>query len=470
MAAPPALLNAGDWRNLLTRIEKRRVIPIIGAELLTLTKDGTSIPLYRAVAERLLADEGGLSADVGFGGVSLREYFELNDAVCALAARGCRIKDLYFSVHNILQDLLQGSEPPVPLCQLASITHFDLFVATTPDDLLARALDTVRFDGSHLTDQIEYAPKLPTDRRRDIPASRPQRYTAVFYLFGKSDVNPFYAIHDEDALEFPYILQNSGQPERMLSELRSRDLLLIGCTFADWLSRFFLRLSNSERLFSDQRTKKEFLIGEEAASDRNFTVFLERFVSRDTRCYQMDSCAFVTELYHRWRERNPMPNQPDVQMPSTSERDIFISYAKEDFIAAQRLHEDLQAMGGDVAWFDKTQIHPGANWGPETRAAIKKCSLFLPLISATTEERDEGWFRREWDEALERARGMHHERKFIIPVIIDEGYLRDAHLYRRVPESFLSYQYAHAPGGRMSEGLKGEIQNQLRALERGRER
>ena len=27
------------------------------------------------------------------------------------------------------------------------------------------------------------------------------------YLFGKADVSPFYAIHDEDALEFPYTLQ-----------------------------------------------------------------------------------------------------------------------------------------------------------------------------------------------------------------------------------------------------------------------
>src|SRR5262249_24370398 len=153
-----------------------------------------------------------------------------------------------------------------------------------------------------------------------------------FYLFGKADVSPFYAIHDEDALEFPYTMQAGNGPERMVSQLRSRNLLLIGCDFADWLSRFFLRLSSSERLSSDQRTKKEFFVGHETSEDHYFTVFLERF-SHDSRCYPVDARTFVAELYHRWSARNPAPDGKLVSLPRPA-GSIFISYSSDDTGAA----------------------------------------------------------------------------------------------------------------------------------------
>lgn len=199
------------WDDLLAFIDDGRVIPVVGAELLTIEKDGTSIPLYRAVAERLL-NKYKLSAATLPGGAILRDHHELNDAVTALAAGGKRVKDLYRPIDDILQQLLASQAEPLPaLRELASIRQFDLFVTTTPDDLLARALDAVRFDSTAQTDHIEYAPSLPTDRRRDIPELPSSNYTAVFYLFGKADVSPFYAIHDEDALEFTYTLQYTLQ-------------------------------------------------------------------------------------------------------------------------------------------------------------------------------------------------------------------------------------------------------------------
>src|SRR5262249_7972457 len=272
------------WDDLLAFIEQGRVLPVVGAELLLVESGGAPIPLYRVVAERLLAKYGFTASSLPGGG-ALRTGYELNDAVCALARAGRRVRDLYRPINDILQKTL-GEQKNVlgPLRDLASIRHFDLFATTTPDNLMAQALDAVRFNGAKQTVEIEYAPKLPTDRRRDIPEVPSSKFAAVFYLFGKADVSPFYAIHDEDALEFSYTMQTGNGPERMFSQLRSRNLLLIGCRLPDWLSRFFLRLSNSERLFSDQRTKKEFFAGDEAAIDHSFTVFLEQF-SHDSRWY-----------------------------------------------------------------------------------------------------------------------------------------------------------------------------------------
>lgn len=449
------------WDDLLAFIEEGRVIPVVGAELLTIQQEGSpAVPLYRAVADRLLTLHKLSSLPL--------EQYGLYEAVSAVAGeRRVRMKDLYRQIHDILKKLIAEQTPALqPLRDLASIHHFNLFVTTTPDDLLARALTAVR---GMPADEIPYAPLLPTDKRRDIPEAPSWRYTAVFYLFGKADVGPFYAIHDEDSLEFPYTLQAGNGPERIFSQMRSRNLLLIGCTFADWLSRFFIRLSNPDRLFSDQRTKKEYLVGEETARARDLIIFLERF-SQDSRCYPIGAASFVAELYRRWRERNPLSEPaPDAQPAETPAAGgtIFISYSSGDLGAAKTLFDDLQAIGGDVAWFDKSALKPGDNWERHILGAIQKCSLFLPLLSAGTEQMKEGYFRLEWDEAAERAKRIAG-RKFIFPIVIDPDYAGDMSRFTLLPERFKSLQYSHAPGGKMGDALRLEIKDQLRTLRRAR--
>jgi hypothetical protein len=462
------------WEDLLGRIEAKEVIPVVGAELLTVEDGGQQIQLYRTVAERLLS-KNGLSAMALSGDEVLREHHELNDAVCALAATGKNLKDQYGKVNAILKSLVDQQKQPLPaLRELASIKDFDLFVTTTPDDLLAQALNSVRFNGTDQTDQIEYAPKLPTDRRRDIPEMPSSLYTAVFYMFGKANISPFYAIHDEDALEFPYTMQAGNGPERMFSQLRSRSLLLIGCNFADWLSRFFLRLSNSERLSSNQRSKKEFFVGHETTQDHDFTVFLKRF-SQDSRYYPADARAFVAELYQRWSVRNPaasatpqtISGQPAASTELAASGTIFISYSSDDIGAAKELFRELQEIGGDVAWFDKTALKPGDDWDQRLRSAVQRCGLFLPLLSANTEQRTEGYFRLEWNEAAERSKKIQG-RKFIFPIVIDPDYSGAMGRYPLVPEAFKAVQYCHAPAGQISEELKRELREELRTLRRAR--
>lgn len=449
------------WDDLLPFIEQRRVIPVLGAELLTIQEGSATRPLYRAVADRLLARHGLPELPLA--------HYGLHEAVSALAASGRRVRDLYRPVHDILQKLVaEHPEALAPLRELAAIRHFDLFVTTTPDDLLARALNAVRFDGTPRAEEIEYAPKLPTERHRDIPEAPSSGYAAVFYLFGRADVSPFFAIHEEDALEFPYMLQTGSGPERMFSQMRSRNLLLIGCTFGDWLNRFFLRLSNTDRLSSDQRMKKEYLVGEETVRDRDFVVFLERF-SLDSRCLSMDARAFVSELHRRWCDRNAdapvVPARPSA-VPSSGGA-VFISYASDDIGAARTLCEELQRMSGDVAWFDKSALMPGDRWDEHIRGAIQKCSLFVPLISSNTEQRTEGYFRLEWSEAAERSRRIEG-RKFIFPVVVDPDYGGDPSRYVLLPERFRSFQYSHAPRGQMNDRLRQELQVELRNLRRGK--
>jgi hypothetical protein len=114
------------------------------------------LPLYRALADALLARYGldslpaettasSSAGDAADNAVYLRPHQELNDAVCRVAASGRRIQDLYRPINDTLRALLRDQPVPPALHQLARIRQFDLFATTTFDDLLARALNEVRF-------------------------------------------------------------------------------------------------------------------------------------------------------------------------------------------------------------------------------------------------------------------------------------------------------------------------------------
>ena len=80
---------------------------------------------------------------------------------------------------------------------------------------------------------------------------------------------------------------------------------------------------------------------------------------------------------------------------------IFLSYASQDADAARRICEALRAAGLEV-WFDQSELRGGDAWDASIRKQIKDCSLFVPIISSNTQEREEGYFRLEWKLAVDR--------------------------------------------------------------------
>src|SRR5262249_16793126 len=147
------------------------------------------------------------------------------------------------------------------VARIAELRAFDLFICLTPDDILVDALRHVLGD-DHVTVSA-YAPNADTSQPVDVPPPRPAA-ARVFFPLGRSASGTRVAIHEEDAFEFLYKFQEEA-PRRapnLLTELRSRDLLLLGCNLPDWLGRAFLRLANECRL-SLQERKMEFFAADE---------------------------------------------------------------------------------------------------------------------------------------------------------------------------------------------------------------
>ena len=124
---------------------------------------------------------------------------------------------------------------------------------------------------------------------------------------------------------------------------------------------------------------------------------------------------------------------------------VFLSYASEDAAAAERIAAALRSAGIEV-WFDKSELRGGDAWDRQIREQIHDCRLFVPVISANSERRDEGYFRREWALAADRTRDMAHKRAFLVPVVIDGTPERGA----SVPDKFHELQWTRLPGGETS--------------------
>jgi len=438
--AQPVVENFDEdaWDDLLNYIEEKRVIPIIGPDLLRVQTDRGLRPLYEWLAEKLAAK---LSVDPGV----LPQPLTLNDVICAYLGQRGRREEVYTRLRSIMREV--EFEPPLALRQLAQITDFDLFITTTFDPLLEKAVNAERYGGQSTADVIAYAP----NRVADLPTERSQLQRAVVYhLLGRLSASPTYVVSDEDMLEFICALQSEHlTPEKLFHELEHNHLLLIGSDFSNWLARLFLRMAKRKRL-SDPRDVGEILADDHTMKDERLVAFLQQ-VSVRTRVYG-GAEAFVADLHARWMKRHggtvptsgpgAVPQRflpPSREMP---EHAIFISYAREDLPAVQRLKAAMDA-AGLTTWFDLDRLEGGDDYDRKIRANIGRCSFFVPVISATTQRRHEAYFRREWSYAVDRSLSIAEGGVFILPVCIDETPEASA----LVPDKFRALHITRMPDG-----------------------
>ncbi|MEN9631995.1 MAG: hypothetical protein RL077_399 [Verrucomicrobiota bacterium] len=121
---------------------------------------------------------------------------------------------------------------------------------------------------------------------------------------------------------------------------------------------------------------------------------------------------------------------------SDSGKAVFLSYASEDASAVARICDALRVAGVEV-WFDVDELVGGDAWDQKIRQQIKECALFIPVISANTNARAEGYFRFEWKLAVDRSYLMADDAPFLFPVVIDDTTDATA----RVPDKFRALQW-----------------------------
>jgi hypothetical protein len=125
-----------------------------------------------------------------------------------------------------------------------------------------------------------------------------------------------------------------------------------------------------------------------------------------------------------------------------SAKAVFLSYASEDADAAKHICDELRVAGIEV-WFDQTELRGGDAWDQKIRQQIRDCALFVPIISAHTQARPEGYFRLEWKLAVDRTYLMATEKAFLVPVVVDATTQPEA----LVPAQFREVQWTRIQTG-----------------------
>jgi hypothetical protein len=263
-------------------------------------------------------------------------------------------------------------------------------------------------------------------------------------------------------LEFICALQSEHLvPERLFHELEHSHLLFIGSNFTNWLARLFLRMAKRQRL-SDPRDVGEVLADDHSSEDDRLVSFLQQ-VSVRTRIY-VGAERFVEELYKRWQaRRKPVAADaaparflpPAREMPENA---VFSSYARQDLAAVQQIKAGLDA-AGITTWFDIDRLEVGDDYDRKIRGNIARCSYFIPVVSATTQRRLEGYFRREWSYAMDRVRNMADGALFILPVSIDATNAAEA----LVPEKFKALHFTQLPEGRVPGEFAARLKDFMQA-------
>jgi TIR domain len=431
--------DSKQWSKLLQAIAKGVVIPIVGRDLLRIELDGREQLLYEYLAAQLAAQLE----------VECEPSASIDQVVAAYLNAGRRNSrdDVNLKAVEILSQIrnAEGHVPvPEPLRKLGAIQPLRLFLSTTADSLLANAL------GSPADHVFAYSPNSTVlDIPRDYARS-PHR--VVFHLFGRISGIPDSALIDEETLEFIWKLHEEFMSVRLANlfdELRTKRLLLIGNAHPDWLARFFVRLARRERLYSGNDAR-EFVADGAVVADVHLRDFLENFSPQTKSFGVANPIEFVDHLAEKW---DAFPDKPSAGGPGAAAvaaggkpPAVFVSYASQDRQAVERLQAGLSAVGLDV-WFDKGRLESGDPWWPVIEQNIASCDVFVAVISANTNKREEGIFIREWNRALDRLRDMDKATaRFIHPLIVDD-----------TPEGavtfsgFREFHYARAAGGQPQE-------------------
>ncbi|OCB14885.1 hypothetical protein A5729_15530 [Mycobacterium vulneris] len=453
-------MNDDFWDDLLSHIRQQVLVPVVGPEV-TMVKVGDTEQTLTSVIGGQLAQRYHLALSPG--------NTTMDEAVTEfLRERGQdEAERLYRVINDIIVDI--DPAPGDALRDLAAIDDLRLFVSTTSDHALARAVNEVRFQGRPAVRELAFSPAQSTsEQSRNAQAAAPGD-TVVLNLFGQAASTPQYVIHDEDRLEWLHALlsDRASLPDWIDYPLKHQPMLFVGCEIPDWLGRFLLRMSSNTRLSLERN--QFFFAGCTSSRESSLASFFATYCRKTlVQQLEMEPTEFVAELRARWAEHavpRPQPSAYSCGAPTTEAPSIFISYMREDADAARRLCNAISTLGGDV-WLDERRLLPGDDWEREVLTGIRKTvRLFVPIISANTEREGEGYAFREWREAAERSRSILG-RRFIVPVIVDNDYAGNPSQYRRMPDSFRDVHFGHAPAGDPDAGLQLMLTEEIRAMRR----
>jgi hypothetical protein len=398
-----------NWESFMSNLTTGQMVPVVGNDLILVKdEDDTLITLNSYIARQLTRKfKIKCTGQEGIGDL-VSDYPDANIISAAL---------------NIFNNVEEKRVNFDPLRKLAAITDFKFFVSTTLDDLLVKALYRTRNIEKNQVKVVNYS--LQSRSVSPLKKEEEPRVT-VFNLFGSFEDVSESALDDEGMLEHFFSLSNKffthPLADYFMEQVRNKILLFIGCDFPDWFMRFIIRIVSNQRyrirVFSD------YIVWDEIPKGQKFYRFFKQF---NKNIYEPNKTAkgnvrvFIDELYEQWTKTRKY-------QPILYKETVFLSYNKQDQETADRLKRLLQGRGIRIVKFYKNDMESN-ECKDLIEIDIKKCKVFVPLISNNSLSNTQGFaYRVEWKKIEKRleADKYYGESSFrLIPIIIDDTDLGD---------------------------------------------
>jgi TIR domain/SIR2-like domain len=440
------------WDPLLAQIGEGEVVPIVGPGAVTFGP-GDEL-LYPWLARRLPTE---LNPPLTFENPPR----DLHEVVDAQRRRDQRIDRIYRHLYKIVEN--PDLRPGATLTALAAIEGFKLFISTTFDPLLPRAVESASPGGKREERRGAIATKSPCF---DLPQPLAKlQYRFVYQILGRAEPVRDFVVWDDDVLHF---LIQLDQQLSLMTNLRDalveNNVLILGLNFSDWLLRFFVQVIKRQRL-SELPDSDLFVFEKLESGEREKVVIYFGRLTKKIRVMATDPREFIAELFARWRQKNPAP-LGDAYLMNQAHREkhrapgcIFVSYASPDLEIARYVVSQLQK-AGCLVWFDKEQLTIGQDWKEALREAVdERCGLFLSLISGQTSARHTGYNIYERNLAAKRRDTFADNTVFYLPMRIDDA---EPLIPENEPKGTKTIQGVRYPEGH----LPPEFIGQLRDLQR----
>lgn len=378
-------LNERGWMLLLTEISKGNVIPIIGDELFSFSYEDRRISLKKYIAQQL-AQRVGIQENLDVTQLSSKFFEPYWDNIDS---------DPYFETCQILKEL-ESSQLVFcdQLKELLSIDQFKIVLTSSFGQFVFHAMEEVWGKGK--VKNLWFEKYTAKDDIEDL--SQP----ICYQIFGKANVCPnSFALSEDDMLDFmSNWMSENYRPKKLFNLLREKYLLVIGCNYPNWLFRFFLHsMKSSSKSVISSRIG---LIADSKLDDQ-----LVGFLSRMRTSIHDDAKNFISELVSRYKDFKS----------EELRKEVFISYASEDYETAKNIAETFKRLGIGV-WFDKVSLEPGDEYVKVIKKNIEECKAFVPVLSINVLNPGRRFYKREWTWANEEIEWRGSDA-FIYPITID---------------------------------------------------
>lgn len=384
------------WDILIDKIMDGEVVPVIG-EKVVLEGD---ITVNQILINHITRKEGITCRPKSFSQLLFHDCYKSD-------------RDLiYGTISRLITNNQDRFLPSSLLKRILSIRQFPFVITTSVDCVVENAMREIwNSRGRDLRKLVFNNNPKDVLRMGDISKDTDIEIPTIYYMFGKADNSKLHSfvVTDEDMLSFCQSWLTEDKRPKILSRvLGDKFLLFLGCTYPDWLVRFIWysmrnNLEKSGMLVAEQL--------EETLSD---------FFKRVHVNTQKNPEFVIQEIEKRVSERMEAFKIKKFDTPQ-DRTDIFISYPRTDEQVAEELYNSLTAKGLNV-WYDRKNLAVGDKWLEKINNAIKSTKFFVVILSKNiaSQVNESHVYRKEWNMAIEHAKGMGGKRGFIIPVCIDD--------------------------------------------------